>query len=160
MFEFNKSWQEYYLEAKQSKAGLLPTSPNLCFCTTWQKTNNEASFYTNAMLVLCQTSTNLINSWLILTLLYDSLILAINWFQLWATWGGGIAQENWSWVLHCSSWTVLHVQRASALSCWKTNCHLWCAWQQQTFAETVWYPSEWVSSFLTAHQHIIGHSVP
>jgi len=62
MFEFNKSWQEYYLEAKQSKAGLLPTSPNLCFCTTWQKTNNEASFYTNAMLVLCQTSTNLINS--------------------------------------------------------------------------------------------------
>ena len=26
--------------------------------------------------------------------------------------------------------------------------------------ERIWGASEWVSSFLTAHQHIIGHSVP
>ena len=80
------------------KLGYFPPHLTCASALPGRKQTTKHLFYTNAMLVLCQTSTNLINSWLILTLLYDSLILAINWLQLWATGGGrGRAQENWSW---------------------------------------------------------------
>jgi len=56
---------------------------------------------------------NLFDSWLILSLLYDSVNLVINAFSLVLL--KGMALEKGSRE-HCSSWTVLHAQSTSALS--------------------------------------------
>jgi len=68
---------------------------------------------------------NLVDSQLILALLYDSLNLVIDAFS-----SGLLVQEKGSWE-RCSSWTVLHAQCmcTSMLSSWKKkNYHLWCVW--------------------------------
>jgi len=59
----------------------------------------------------------LVDSRLILMLLYDSLNLIISGFtnHIWAL--GVIGQKKWSWEV----WTVLHTRCASALSYWKTT---------------------------------------
>jgi len=37
----------------------FPTSPNLCFCTTWEHRNTKiACFHSNVVLLLFQSSTN------------------------------------------------------------------------------------------------------
>jgi len=76
------------------------TSSNLCFCTTWKTGKHEnCIFHSNAVLVYCLNATNqlldffnLIDSRLILTMLYDSLNLVINAFS----WGlfGGMVQDK------------------------------------------------------------------
>jgi len=63
------------------------TSNNLCFCTTWQnRETQKLYFHPNAVLVHCQKSTNrccfnLVDSRLILALLYDFLNIVINVFS-------------------------------------------------------------------------------
>jgi len=63
------------------------TSSNLCFCTTWKNgETRKLPFHSNAVLVHCLNSTmlfdffNILNSQLILMLLYDSLNLVISAF--------------------------------------------------------------------------------
>ena len=63
---------------------------------------------------------NLDDLQLIFTRLWDPINLLINVVQLWAFRGHSWGRRKLR-VIHCSSWTVLHAQRASVLSCWKTK---------------------------------------
>jgi len=96
-------------------------SNNLCFCTTWQngetrKLHFSLKCYISALPEFNQLLLdffNLFYSWLILTMLYDSLNLIINAFSSGLL--GGMVQEKGSQEC-CSSWTVLHAQYTSVLS--------------------------------------------
>ena len=62
-------------------------------------------------------------------------------------------------LLACLS--VCH-SREPCKNCWTDRDTVWDWTQldQKNNVENAFKVSEWVSSFLTAHQHIIGHSVP
>jgi len=81
--------------------------------------NTKIAFFTGCISALPELNQlvldffNLFDAQLILTLLYDSLNLAINAFSLKLLWS--MVQEKGS-RQHCSIWTVLHAQCSSALS--------------------------------------------
>ena len=103
----NAFW--YFLVSIQ-KMLYCATSNNVCFCTTWQNGETQKSHFFTQMLYQNSTSCSLISSvffdsWLILTLLYDSLNLVINALSL-GLLQGSMVQEKGNWEC-CSSWTVL-----------------------------------------------------
>jgi len=87
------------------------SSNKLCYCTTWQNGNTKITFFTCCISALPKFNQllldffGLFDSRLILTLLYDSLNLAINALSLGLL--GGMVQKKGSRE-RCSSWTVLH----------------------------------------------------
>jgi len=116
------------------------TSNKVCFCTTWQMAKHENRIFSLKCCISALPEFNqvapwflqsfclLSDSWLILTLLYESLHLVINAFSSGAV-GRGMVKEKGSWEC-CSSWTVLHAQCmcTNVLSSSKKKCHLWCVW--------------------------------
>jgi len=82
--------------------------------------NRKLAFFTRCVSALAEFNQllldffNLFDSRLILALLYDSLNLVTNAFSLGLLWA--MVQEKGSWE-RCSSWTALHAQSTSALSC-------------------------------------------
>jgi len=111
--------QKYFLEIRQSKAGVFSHLIKLRyrFCTIWHNTETRRYhlFHSNVVLLLCNSSTShcLISS---IWFTHDSLNVIMSGVQLWAV------LDNSSWetklrVSCCGSWTVLCARCAGAQFC-------------------------------------------